>query len=42
MANEDTRYRSQEYNSAERDKLEGGMRASWWSCQRERWSADRQ
>jgi uncharacterized protein YjbJ (UPF0337 family) len=26
MANEDTRYHSQEYNSAERDRLEGSMR----------------
>ncbi len=26
MANEDTRYRSQEYDSAQRDKLEGSMR----------------
>ncbi len=26
MANEDTRYHSQEYDSAERDKLEGSMR----------------
>ncbi len=26
MANEDTRYNSREYNSAERDKLEGSMR----------------
>jgi uncharacterized protein YjbJ (UPF0337 family) len=26
MANEDIRYRSQEYNSAERDRLEGSMR----------------
>ncbi len=26
MANEDTRYPSREYNSAERDKLEGSMR----------------
>jgi uncharacterized protein YjbJ (UPF0337 family) len=26
MANEDTRYRSQEYNSAARDRLEGSMK----------------
>ncbi len=26
MANEDTRYHSQEYNSAQRDRLEGTMR----------------
>jgi uncharacterized protein YjbJ (UPF0337 family) len=26
MANKDTRYRSREYNSAERDRLEGSMR----------------
>jgi uncharacterized protein YjbJ (UPF0337 family) len=26
MANEDTRYHSQEYNSAGRDRLEGSMR----------------
>lgn len=26
MTNEDTRYRSQEYDSAQRDKLEGSMR----------------
>jgi uncharacterized protein YjbJ (UPF0337 family) len=26
MTKEDTRYQSQEYNSAQRDKLEGGMR----------------
>lgn len=41
MANEDTRYHPQDYNSAERDRLEGCMREAGGVSKRalERWPA---